>query len=153
MSIIVGVDSSIIVKWFKKGEEHEKEALKLRDDTLSGIVNPILSEWVYLEVVRALVKAKFSKVKIIQSYDTLKEMAELGFIRILPISNLLEKAKDLEIELNLYASDAVNLSTAVLNSKDMLTEDKHLLQKSVKGFMEKLGLKIRKLDEFYSASQ
>ena len=151
MSITVGVDSSIIVKWFKKGEEHEKEALKLRDDTLSAIVNPILSEWVYLEVVRALVKAKYPKAKIIQSYETLKEMAELGFIRTIPISSLLEKAKDLEIELNLYASDAVNLSTAVLNSKDMLTEDKHLLQKSVKGFMEKLGLKISKLDEFYPA--
>ena len=151
MSVMVGVDSSIIVKWFKKGEEHEKEALKLRDDTLSAIVNPILSEWVYLEVVRALVKAKYPKAKIIQSYDTLKEMAELGFIRIIPISSLLEKAKDLEIETNLYASDAVNLSTAVLNSKDMLTEDKHLLQKSVKDFMEKLGLKINGLDEFYPA--
>ena len=151
MSIMVGVDSSIIVKWFKKGEDHEKEALKLRDDTLSAIVNPILSEWVYLEVVRALVKAEYPKAKIIQSHDTLKEMAELGFIRVIPISTLLEKARDLEVELNLYASDAVNLSAAVLNSKDMLTEDRHLLQKPVKDFMEKLGLKVSRLDEFYPA--
>jgi len=153
LSIRVGIDSSIIVKWFKKGEEHEKEALKLRDDTLSAIVNPILSEWVYLEVVRALVKAKYPKAKIIQSYDTLKEMAELGFIMVIPVSSLLEKAKDLEIELNLYASDGVNLSAAVLNSRNMLTEDRHLLQKSVKSFMEKLGLKISRLDEFYPALQ
>jgi len=35
----------------------------------------------------------------------------------------------------------------------MLTEDRHLLQKSVKSFMEKLGLKISRLDEFYPALQ
>ena len=77
-------------------------------------------------------------------------MAELGFIRAMPVSGLLEKAKDLEIELTLYASDAVSLSAAVLNSVSMLTEDKHLLQKSVKNFMEKLGLIVCKLDEFYA---
>ena len=66
MSIAVGVDSSVLVKWFKKGENHEQEALKLRDDILAGVVNPVMSEWAYLEIVRALVrcntpKPRFSK--------------------------------------------------------------------------------------------
>lgn len=29
------VDSSVIVKWFKVGEEHEREASRLRDEALS----------------------------------------------------------------------------------------------------------------------
>lgn len=149
MSLKICIDSSIIVKWFKKGEEHEREALKLRDETLSSTVNPIICEWAYLEVVRALVKAGYTKAKIIQAYKILKEMAELGFINTVPVHNLLEKAKDLEMELNLYASDAVNLATAVLNKKNMLTEDKHLLQENVRNYMEKLGLKVTRLKEFY----
>lgn len=149
MSLVLGLDSSVMVKWFKKGENQEKEALKLRDDVLAGIVAPIISEWVYLELVRALVKAEYPKVKIKQAYETLREMTDLGFIRAVSISSLLDKAKDLEVELRLYAADAVNLSVAVLNSVNLLTENRHLLQKSTKNFMEKLGLKIMKLEEFY----
>jgi predicted nucleic acid-binding protein len=141
------------VKWFKKGEEHEGEALRLRDETLSSTVSPIMSEWVYLEVVRALVKTGYPKAKILQAYKIVKEMAELGFINTVPVYDLLEKAKDLEVELNLYASDAVNLATAVLNLKNILTEDKHLLQEAVKNYMGKLGLKIIRLNEFYTSIQ
>lgn len=151
MSIVISVDSSVIVKWFKKGEKYEQEALKLRDDVLSTAVIPILSEWVYLEVVRGLVKALYPKDKIRQAYDTLKEMAELGFIKVISISNLLEKAKELEIELKLYSSDAISLACAIQNSTNLLSEDKHLLQKSVKDFTEKLGLKVSQLIDFYSA--
>lgn len=147
---VVSMDSSVIVKWFKKGEDHEREALKFRDDILAGAVAPVVSEWVFLELVRALVKTEYPKAKVMQAYETFKEMIELGFIRTVPISNLLDKAKDLEVELRLYAADAVSLSVSVLNSVNMLTEDKHLLQRSVKNYMEKLGLKIIKLGEFYS---
>mgnify|MGYP001026922826 CR=1 FL=1 len=55
MSVVISVDASVIVKWFKKGEKYEQEALKLRDNVLSTAVSPILSEWVYLEVVRGFV--------------------------------------------------------------------------------------------------
>lgn len=145
------IDSSVIVKWFKIGEESEKEALWLRDEVLSAKVIPIVSEWTYLEVVRALVKARYPGVKIVQAYDTLKEMVELGFIKVVPLSKLVEKAKDLEIELGLYASDAVNLATAILQFKSMLTEDRHLLKESVKNYMSALGLKIIRLNEFSSS--
>ncbi len=149
MSFKICIDSSVIVKLFRKGEEYERESLKLRDEILSSTVNPIVCEWAYLEVVRALVKAGYPKTKIIQAYKILKEMAELDFINTVSVHNLLEKAKDLEVELNLYASDAVNLATAVLNSKDMLTEDKHLLRENVRDYMGKLGLKVIRLKEFY----
>lgn len=150
MTTRIVVDSSVIVKWFKKGEELEKEALRLRDDVLSGTVNIVMSEWVYLEVVRGLVKTGFPEDKITQAYNTLREMADLGFMEAAPVSTLLEKAKELEIRLNLYASDAVNLAPALINSMDMLSEDKHLLRRSVEDFMEKLGLKILRLKDFYA---
>jgi len=38
------IDSSVIVKWFKKGEEFEEEALRLRDDVLSTIINLTICE-------------------------------------------------------------------------------------------------------------
>ncbi|MEM2841651.1 MAG: type II toxin-antitoxin system VapC family toxin [Candidatus Bathyarchaeia archaeon] len=149
MSLRVCVDSSVIVKWFKKGEEHEGEALRLRDEALSSKTCPIICEWVYLEVVRALVKAGYPKGKIVEAYKILREMAELGFIKTVPVQDLLERAKELEIELNLYASDAVNLATAIINSENILTEDKHLLQDDVRSYAEKLGLKIIRLKETY----
>lgn len=150
MSVEICIDSSVMVKWFKVGEEYEREALMLRDEVLSMRIIPVISEWAYLEVVRALVKANYPKAKIIQTYDTLKEMAEVGLIKVISLFNLLGKAKDLEIDLDLYASDAVNLAVAVLQSKSMLTEDRHLLKESVKKYMEVLGLRIIRLNEFFS---
>lgn len=150
MSVEICIDSSVMVKWFKVGEEYEREALMLRDEVLSMRIIPVISEWAYLEVVRALVKANYPKAKIIQTYDTLKEMAEVGLIKVISLFNLLEKAKDLEINLDLYASDAVNLAVAVLQSRSMLTEDRHLLKESVKKYMEVLGLRIIRLNEFFS---
>ncbi|MBS7648842.1 hypothetical protein KEJ17_04260 [Candidatus Bathyarchaeota archaeon] len=150
MSVEICIDSSVMVKWFKVGEEYEREALMLRDEVLSMRIIPVISEWAYLEVVRALVKANYPKAKIIQTYDTLKEMAEVGLIKVISLFNLLGKAKDLEIDLDLYASDAVNLAVAVLQSRSMLTEDRHLLKESVKKYMEVLGLRIIRLNEFFS---
>ncbi|MEM2960317.1 MAG: hypothetical protein QXU67_01790 [Candidatus Bathyarchaeia archaeon] len=150
MSVEICIDSSVMVKWFKVGEEYEREALMLRDEVLSMRIIPVISEWAYLEVVRALVKANYPKAKIIQTYDTLKEMAEIGLIKVISLFNLLGKAKDLEIDLDLYASDAVNLAVAVLQSRSMLTEDRHLLKESVKKYMEVLGLRIIRLNEFFS---
>ena len=143
------MDSSVIVKWFKRGEEFEAEALRLRDEVLSGVITLVMSEWVYLEVVRGLVKARFPGDKITQAYNTLMEMADLGFIKVIPVSNLLGEAKELEIQLNLYASDAVNLAPALIESINMLSEDKHLLRRSVKDFLEKRGLKMSRLKDFY----
>ncbi|RLI20833.1 VapC toxin family PIN domain ribonuclease, partial [Candidatus Bathyarchaeota archaeon] len=42
MTLRIAVDSSVIVKWFKKGEEFEEEALKFRDDVFSGRINAVI---------------------------------------------------------------------------------------------------------------
>jgi len=149
LTIEIAVDSSVIIKWFKRGEEYEREALRLRDDVLSGSITLVVSEWVFLEVVRGLVKAGFPRDRVVQAYDVLKEMANLGFIEVIPIHALLDKAKELIIELNLYASDAVNLASALVKRVNMVSEDKHLLRESVKNYVKKFGIDIVKLRELY----
>ncbi|MEM2902729.1 MAG: type II toxin-antitoxin system VapC family toxin [Candidatus Bathyarchaeia archaeon] len=151
MSSELTVDSSVIVKWFKKGEEFEKEALRLRDDILEGTISLVISEWIYLEVVRGLVKAGFSDEKVTQAYIALKDMVDLGFMKAIPVTDLLDKAKELEIQLKLYAADAVNLAPSLIRSTDMLTEDEHLLRNSVKEFMKSFRLRIFTLKEFYKS--
>jgi len=149
LTLRIAVDSSVIVKWFKKGEEFEEEALKFRDDVFSGSINAVISEWVYLEVVRGLVKIGLQENMIDRAYDALKEAAYLGFIEVIPVSNLLDEAKKLEIRLRLYASDAVNLATALKNSINMLSEDRHLHRKSVGDYLVKRGLRVFRLKDLY----
>jgi len=149
LTLRIAVDSSVIVKWFKKGEEFEEEALKFRDDVFSGSINAVISEWGYLEVVRGLVKIGLQENMIGRAYNTLKEAAYLGFIEVIPVSNLLDEAKKLEVRLRLYASDAVNLATALKNSINMLSEDRHLHRKSVGDYLVKRGLRVFRLKDLY----
>ena len=65
------------------------------------------------------------------------------------VTTLLEKAKELVVELNLYASDAVNLASALMKKVDVISEDKHLLRNSVKNYAKKFGVRIYSLREFY----
>jgi len=69
----------VIVKWFKKGEEFEEEALRLKDDVLSTTINLTICELTPLEVCRALIKAGYSLEKVNESYRILIEMIELSF--------------------------------------------------------------------------
>ena len=149
MSRTLILDSSVVVKWFKKGEEFEREALRLRQSVLSSTVSVLASELMHLEVCRALVKVEYPPEKVGEAYATLVEMDELGFLKSVSTAVLKDKAKDLIVELNLYVSDALSLATALVNSSDLITEDRHLLKKEVKGMMEKKGLKITCLKETY----
>jgi len=143
------LDSSVVVKWFKKGEPFEEEALRLRRDVLSSSVSFSASELMPLEVCRALVKVGYSHEKVREAYATLREMIELGFLKSISTAASRDRAKDLIVELNLYVADALNLASAVLSSSNLLTEDRHLLKKKVERFMEKNGLKNIRLKEAY----
>jgi len=145
----LALDSSVLVKWFKRGEEFEKEALKLRRDVLSSAINVLVSEVAELEVCRALVKAGYASDKVDEAHAILKEMSELGFLKTFPVAVMREEAKDLIAKLNLYVADAISLATAIVNSSDLLTEDMHLLKLEVKEFMKDRGLKVIRLKELY----
>jgi len=139
---VFALDASVVAKWFKKGEEHESEALNLRDNILGSKVAALTSEWLLLEVVRALVKVNYSKEKIEEAYSALREITSLGFIEAVPVGKALEKAKEVEIALSLFASDSVYLATAITNNATLITEDRHLLNKMVAEHAKKEGIKI-----------
>jgi len=143
------IDASVLVKWFKKGEAFEEEALKLRRDVLSSKVAVMMSELTFLEVCRALVKVGYPPEKVEEAYATLREMSELGFLKPVPVSTLIDKAKDLILEVNLYVADALTLAAALTTSSDLLTEDRHLTKPEVKENMRKEGLKVVSLKEMY----
>jgi len=144
---IIALDASVVTKWFKKGEKHEQEALSLRDKILGSKVYAVTSEWLLLEVVRALVKVNYPRDKVEEAYSILKEITSLGFIEVIPVSKSLDKAKEIEIALSLFASDAVYLATAMINHATLISEDKHLLNRNVVDYAQREGIKIISLEE------
>ncbi len=109
----------------------------------------VASEWLVLEVVRALVKAGYSKGNIEGAYAALTEFFDLEFIKRVPVSKVMPHSKDIEISLGLYAADAVHLATALHASAEiLLTEDRHLLSEKVRDYSKKRGLVILTLKEY-----
>jgi predicted nucleic acid-binding protein len=149
MARAILLDSSVVVKWFKKGEEYEEEALRLRHDVLSPTSSMSASELMPLEVSRALIKAGYSSKKVVEAYATLAEMVEHGFLKLIPTAGLMDEAKESIVKLNLCVADALILAAAVADSSDLLTEDRHLLKKGVKETMERKGLKLLRLEDAY----
>ena len=143
------IDSSVVVKWFKRGETAEREGLKLRDEILSSSVSVLTTELLQLEVCRALVKAGYPSGKVEEAYAALDEMHNLGFMTSVPIAKLADQAKDLIVRLNLYVADSIVLAASILNSSDLLTEDRHLLKEEVKKLMKGKGLQVVRLQELY----
>jgi len=145
----LALDSSVVVKWFKKGEEFELEALKLREEVLSSAVNVYACELMHLEVCRGLLKAGYPEQKIDEAYKALREMSDFGFIKLVPVTTLKDKAKELLVKLNLYVANAISLAVAFTHNLDLVTEDKHLMKREVKDSLEKEGLKTIRLEELY----
>jgi predicted nucleic acid-binding protein len=147
---MITLDASVAVKWFKDGEEDGDKALALLGSIKDMEVSCTASEWLVLEVVRALVKAGYVKGKIEGAYQALEEFFHLGVIRCVPVSWILGLSKDLEVSHGLYAADAVHLATAIHTSSEiLLTEDRHLLAKNVRNYSKKHGVKVLSLKEYY----
>jgi len=144
---VLALDASVVVKWFKKSEECEQEALSLRNEILGSKVSAVTSEWLLLEVVRALVKVNYPKQKIEETYATLREITSLGFIEAIPVGKILDKAKEIEIALSLFASDAVYLATAIINRATLVSEDRHLLNNDIRNYAQREGVKIISLKQ------
>lgn len=142
----IALDSSVAVKWFKKGEAGEQQALRVRDDVFTTKVHAIAPEWLFLEVVRALVKISYPRQKVEEAYSMLKEAAFLGLIEVVPTNTLLDKVKEAEIELGLFASDAISLATAIAQHTDLLTSDRHLFNDHVLEYAKEQGVRVLSLE-------
>lgn len=145
LSVTIAIDASIAVKWFKKGERGEEQALIVREEIFTGKKRAIAPAWLLLEVVRGLVKIDYPKEKVQEAYSALREAASLDLIEIVPINALLDKAKDAVIDLKLFASDAAYLAVAITEHADLLTDDEHLLKQRVLDYAEKEGIHILRL--------
>jgi len=52
-------DASVLVKWFKKGEEKEAQALILKDAIFARKITVVVNEYALLEIIRALKKTRY----------------------------------------------------------------------------------------------
>jgi len=147
--VLVSTDSSVLVKWFKKGEEKEELAIRLKDDVLDEKIILLCNEWVQLEIIRALTKANYSQNKIKETKEFLKDIELLGLIRFVKVSEVKDLALEIIYSLNLYAADAVVLATAIVNNVNLITEDSHLLKKRVMKYAKEHGVEIFTLDSYY----
>ena len=147
--MLVSTDSSVLVKWFKKGEEKEELAIRLKDDVLDEKIILLCNEWVQLEIIRALTKANYSQNKIKETKEFLKDIELLGLIRFVKVSGVKDLALEIIYSLNLYAADAVVLATAIVNNVNLITEDSHLLKKRVMKYAKEHGVEIFTLDSYY----
>ena len=93
------IDASIIVKWFHKGEAFDAESHILLGKIIELEHDFVVNEWVLLEVVRALVKAGYTKQKVNDAFDEIFEMMNIGALRKIPVSGCSSSGKIHRIEL------------------------------------------------------
>lgn len=108
----------------------------------------IINEWVLLELVRALVKSGYSKSKIKNAIDYMNGVIDIGAIRVINVSEVIDLAQKYEIEFTLYAGDAVHLATAVHTSSDVFwTEDSDFFKERIIKMANSIHLEINRLND------
>jgi predicted nucleic acid-binding protein len=114
---------------------------------LSAKVKALTSEWLLLEVARAMVKAGLPAGKVDEAYTILSEMDRLGFMEAVPVGEVLDVSKETIIGLHLYASDSVYLATSIIRGAKLVTEDRHLLRGDVVKYARLRGVEVHSLEK------
>ncbi|HEY9205972.1 MAG TPA: type II toxin-antitoxin system VapC family toxin [Candidatus Methanoperedens sp.] len=141
------IDASIIVKWFHKGEVLDAESHILLGQIIELEHDFVVNEWALLEVVRAMVKAGYTKQKVNDAFDEIFEMMNIGAIRKIPVSDVLHLAKSIELNYSLYAADAVHIATAIhTNASILWTEDHHMQKESLKELFRNHSIEVKSLE-------
>ena len=132
------LDTSVIVKWFKEDEEHRKESLKLRERIINFESEFVMSYFGLFELVRALVKKNYPKEKIDESFQNIHDLYEIDALKNAKVEEALYLVKDIEIDLKLYAGDAIHLASAINHGcKVFWSEDHHHLKDKTRKYMQK----------------
>jgi predicted nucleic acid-binding protein len=140
------IDASIIVKWFHKGEEFDAESHILVEQIIELEHDFVVNEWALLEIVRAMVKAGYTKQKVNDTFDEIFEMMNIGALRKVPVSDVLHLAKSIELNYSLYAADAVHIATAIhTNASILWTEDHHMQKESLKELFRNHSIEVKSL--------
>lgn len=140
------IDTSIIVKWFHKGEAFDDESHILLEKIIELEHDFVVNEWVLLEVVRAMVKAGYTKIKVNNAFEDIFEMMNIGALRKIAVSDVLHLAKSIELNYSLYAAEAVHIATAIhTNSSVLWTEDHNMQKESLKEIFKNNLIEVRPL--------
>jgi predicted nucleic acid-binding protein len=143
------LDTSVIVKWFKEDEPYAEEAELLRKNIISLEKEFIINEYVLLEIVRALVKAGYTKKNINNAIEYMNGLINTGAIRLITVSEVRDLAQTFEIDHKLYASDALHLATAIHTSSNIFwADDKHFKKPKIVKMALGYGVEIQSLSEF-----
>lgn len=150
---MITIDASIVVKWFKKNERFYSEAVHLRNKIINLEVRCCSSEWLSLEVTRGLKRNQsaldISDKEIDDMYYGIEDLFSIEVLLSVPVSQVKSLTAKFINELNLYASDSLYLATAIhTNSGFLITDDDHLLKKSVQSFAKEYGVNVVTLDGF-----
>ncbi len=142
------LDTSCIVKWFKENEEYYEESLKLRERILNFETEFVMSYYGLLELIRALVKSRYPKERVEESFQSIHDLYEIGALKNVRIEEVLNLAKNIEIKLDLYASDALHVACAVHRGcRIFWSEDSHHLKEKTKKYMQTHDITVRTLRE------
>lgn len=127
--MIIYLDATALVSFYKKNEKYSKEIDTIFERTLGKEVL-ISSEWSQLEFIRGLMKTKVNIRTIREDLDDLS--LSVAFIPIK--SAWISRAKELALGLNLYAADSHHLAAAILEKSDVMItcDERHLLKPKVR---------------------
>lgn len=147
-------DASVAVKWFKKGERYEKEAMNLLTKIIALDIDVASSEWTSIEIVRGLKRAQnkgemnITDTRIEEVFQEIEDLFETKTAQMITVSQVKTKAKECEIKLSLSAADAIHLASAIeIQAKYLVTDDDHLLKESAKNYASVYNLSIITLPE------
>lgn len=129
ISLIIYLDATVLVSFYKKDEKYSKEIDILFERTLGKDIL-ISSEWSQLEFIRGLMKTKVNVRTIRDDLDDLS----LSVVFIPIKSAWISRAKELILRLNLYAADSHHLAAAILEKADIMItcDERHLLTTKVR---------------------
>jgi len=121
------VDANVIVRWLIPGEEHETQALKLRNDYAQGLIELYAPQLLTFEVLNTLWKTV--EKEIIKAKDA--ALICKAFVKLTPktLSLSLEGLKNaLEIAMTNHITlyDASYIATASRTNSTLITADKDL---------------------------
>ena len=129
------MDASVVAKWVLPGEPYQENAVKLKQDHVSGIASLSAPAFITSEVANALWRAV--KLGRIVEEDAQEALKALNDMRIeLHESNWVQASKGLSIacKLDLTIYDASYLSLTDETKAQFITADNKLYEKAKKHF-------------------
>mgnify|MGYP001604007726 CR=1 FL=1 len=116
------LDASIIVKWFSE-ESNSDKAIKLKDKHISGDIEIIVPELIFLEVLNSL-RYKTEKSSELEKIN--KILWDLQFIIVYLNKDILENATKIAIKEELTLYDSIYISIAKIMGVELITADEKL---------------------------